>query len=181
MVNHCKHGLTLLFSCTFANVEWFAHSVDCVSGWLRVVLVHVIDAHREAQLKHAIIIDFRLAALDVALDDHGRLAELRVSFRLHQLEQNVHLRLILMQRCPEVVSDDSLLAGLKLSLNVLLDVFVFLVHHEGLERPGHARLVLHGELKCDFAALDHLDIHEIVGDEHGHLRSILLIFGRQFN
>ena len=162
--------MTLLFSCAVADIKRFAHSINSVSGRLRVVLVHVIDAHRKAQLKHAIIIQLWLAALDIALDDHRRLAKLRVIFRLHQLEQYVHLWLILMQRCSEVVSDDGLLAGLKLRIDVLLDGLILLVLDEGLEGPGHARLVLHSELECDLATLDHFHVHEIIRDEDGHLR-----------
>lgn len=131
-------------------------------GRLCVVRVDVIDTHRETQLKHAIILKFRLAALDSALDDNSGFAELCVVFGLDQLEQNVDFRLVLLERRSEIVPDDGLLAGLELSVDVLLDAFVLFVLDEGLEWPGHVRLILHSELKCDFATLNDFDIHEII-------------------
>ena len=105
---------------------------------VRVVLVNIIDTHRETQLKHAFIIKIcRLATFDSALDDDGCLTELRVIFRLNQLEQNIHFGLVLLQRCSEIVPDYGLLTGLKLRIDMLLDGFVLLVLDEGLEGPRH--------------------------------------------
>ena len=175
MVNHCKKGLTLLFSCTVTTyIKWLSQvGVKSVPAgcWVRIVLINIIDTHGEAQLKHAFIIKIcGLAAFDSALDDNCRLTELRVIFWLDQLEQYIDFRLVLLQRCSEIVSDDRLLTGLKLRIDMLLDGFVLLVLDEWLEGPCHVRLILHGELDCDLTALDPLYIHEVFGHQHGHLR-----------
>ena len=139
-------------------------------GRLRIVLVHVVDAHREAKLKDAItLVEIGLAALHVALHDDCIEAKFRVVFGLDQLEQDVHFWLVLMQWCSVVISDDGLLPWLKLCVNVLLDAFVLLILNERSEGPGHVRLVLNGELEGDLTPLNHVNSHEVVADEHGHL------------
>ena len=139
-------------------------------GRLRIVLVHVVDAHREAKLKDAItLVEIGLAALHVALHDDCIEAKLRVVLGLDQLEQDVHFWLVLMQWCSVVISDDGLLSWLKLCVNVLFDAFVLLILNERSEGPGHVRLVLDGELEGDLAALNHVNSHKITADEHGHL------------
>ena len=66
-------------------------------GRLRIVLVHVVGTHREAKLENAItLVEIRLAALYIALHDDCIEAKLCVVFGLDQLEQDVHLWLVLM-------------------------------------------------------------------------------------
>lgn len=140
-------------------------------GRLRIVLLDFVDARGEAQLEHAIaVVEVRLAALHVALHNDRVQAKFRVIFGLDQLEQDVHFRMILMQRCTVVISDDCLLSRLKLCVDMLLDRFVLLVLDERSEGPRHVRLVLDGELEGDLAALNHINRHKVAADEHGHLR-----------
>ena len=65
-------------------------------GRLRIV-VHVVASHREAELEDAVpFVEIRLAALHIALYDDRIEAKLCVIFGLDQLEQDVHLWLVLM-------------------------------------------------------------------------------------
>ena len=61
------------------------------------------------------------ALLNIADDYNCVAAKLLVLERLDQLEQDLHGRLVLMKRRPEVVADNCLLAGLQLGIDKLLD------------------------------------------------------------
>jgi len=102
-----------------------------------------------------------LAALHVALDNDGVQTELCVVFGLYQLEQESYLALILQERSAEVIPNDCSFARLQLCVHVLLDRLILLVLHEWLEGPGHAGLVLYGELERDILALDYVHAHII--------------------
>lgn len=118
-----------------------------MSRGLRVVLVNFIGAHGKSKLKHAIVIvKSELATLHVALDNDGVQTEFRVVFGLNELEQESYLALILHERGAEIITNDSSLAGLQLCIHMLLYRLILLVLYEWLEGPGHAGLVLDGEL-----------------------------------
>ena len=73
-----------------------------------------------------------------------------------------------MERRPEVVADDCLLARGQLAIDKLLDRLVSFVLDEGLKRPFDFGAILDCELQGDLASLNTIDLNEVLCNEFGH-------------
>lgn len=118
---------------------------------------------------------FLLATVHVDHHDNCVIAELIVGLGLNKLEEHVDSFLIFSERGPEHVATDCLLTRLQHCIHNLLHSFVLLVLNEWLEGPGHSRFVLDYKLESNLTPLNCIEVHEIGGDELGHLGLLLLV------
>jgi len=69
----------------------------------------------------------------------------------------------------------SLLTRLQQGVHLLTDFWLSLVLHKWLERPGHLRLVLNGELEAQGGSLLDFKVQGVLRDEHGNVLLVLLV------